>query len=83
MKYMELVTIKNEMKKIVELMDFEDLYYNDFKWFSEINYTTTTEYLGELRIFIKKLQYNNKFKKYQKKFKIICKSIDKLLNLQM
>ena len=80
MKYMDLVTIKNEMKMIVELMDFEDLYYNDFKWFSEINYTTTTEYLGELKSFIKKIQHNHDFKKYQGKFKIICKSIDKLLS---
>lgn len=41
MKYMDLVTIKKEMRMIVALMDFESLYYNDFKWFSEINYSTT------------------------------------------
>ena len=83
MKYMDMVTIKNEMKLIVELMDIENSYYNDFKWFSEINYTTTTEYLGELRSFIKKVQYNNELKKYQKKIRRICKSIDKLLSVHM
>lgn len=83
MKYMDMVTIKNEMKLIVELMDIENSYYNDFKWFSEINYTTTTEYLGELRSFIKKVQYNNELKKYQKKIRRICESIDKLLSVHM
>lgn len=48
MKYADIIMIRNEVKMLLKSMDTQNIYYNDFEWFSEVNYTTTTEYLKEV-----------------------------------
>ena len=47
--------VKLLINMILDKIDKNNEFYNDFKWFSKVNYTTTTEYYGELRIFLKKI----------------------------
>lgn len=52
MIFSELNDIKNLMKTIITEIDQTNPLYKDFIWFSSVNYTTTTEYYGELKIFL-------------------------------
>lgn len=76
MKYADIIMIENEVKMLLKSMDTQNIYYNDFEWFSEVNYTTTTEYLGELKMFLQKALYDNELKRYQKELRKIRKLID-------
>ena len=43
----------------------ESKWYEDLEWFSSINYTTTSEYFGELMLFLKQLINAEEMKKYK------------------
>jgi hypothetical protein len=47
--------VKSLINSILNNINKDNLYYNDLKWFSNVNYTTTSEYYGELKIFLEKI----------------------------
>jgi len=55
MEFNDISDVKELINKILSVIDNTNEFYDDFKWFSSVNYTTTTEYYGELREFIKKI----------------------------
>lgn len=55
MEFNNITDVKKLMNMISNVLDKTNEYYDDFKWFSNVNYTTTTEYYGELRNFLKKI----------------------------
>lgn len=79
MQYESVNDVKQMMKNILDSLDPKSDYYNDFKWFSKVNYTTTTEYYGELRIFLLQIQRDNRLKSYQNDLQELYEMIDKTL----
>ena len=71
--------IKFLINKILECIDKTDVYYNDLNWFSEVNYTTTTEYFGELKIFINKIINYPKFSEFYLDLKQLLNSLEEVL----
>ena len=55
MNFKELDDIKEFMQKVRDIVGDSSQLYKDLDWFSSINYTTRTEYLGELKIFLEKI----------------------------
>lgn len=55
MTFNNTVDVKALINMILNVIDKSNEFYNDFKWYSNVNYTTTTEYYGELRVFLKKI----------------------------
>lgn len=55
MRYKNVDDVKQKMKNMFDSIETSNEFYDEFKWFSKINYTTTTEYYGELRIFLMKV----------------------------
>ena len=60
--------------------DKNSKYYNDLKWFSNINYTTTTEYFGELKLFLLDIVNLDEFKHYKSDLLDIINQISQILN---
>lgn len=63
---MEFNNIENIKKYILYLKDNcpeESKWYDDLNWFSSNNYTTTSEYFGELMLFLKQLIQADEMKK--------------------
>lgn len=55
MEFKDLRDAKALMINLAEKVDKSNKYYNDFIWFSSINYTTSSEYHGELKLFIQSM----------------------------
>lgn len=55
MEFNDLQDAKKLMARLADTVDPLNKYYYDYKWFSNINYTTSSEYHGELKLFIKTL----------------------------
>ena len=53
-----VLKIKEKVQKITETMDKKNHRYDDFIWFSAINYTTQAEYCGELKLFLEDVWKN-------------------------
>ena len=53
-----VLKIKEKVQKITETLDKKNERYDDFKWFSAINYTTQAEYCGELKLFLEDIWKN-------------------------
>ena len=65
---MKFDSIENIKKYILYLKDNcheESKWYEDLSWFSANNYTTTSEYFGELMLFLKQLVEVEEMKKYK------------------
>lgn len=65
---MKFDNIENIKKYILYLKDNcheESKWYEDLIWFSANNYTTTSEYFGELMLFLKQLIEAEEMKKYK------------------
>ena len=52
MIYKNTAELKSKIVQIMNSTDKNSKYYNDLKWFSNMNYTTTTEYFGELKLYL-------------------------------
>ena len=78
MRFQSITDAKNEMEKIINSMSSSDVLYNDFKWFSKVNYTTTTEYYGELRSFLNGVLCNSEYKIFHKDLRDLCRAIDEV-----
>lgn len=55
MNFIDLLDATHLMQKVVETLSEDDPAYQDFKFFSAINYTTQSEYRQELKEFLKQL----------------------------
>lgn len=80
MKFQSITDIKLMMENIMVSIGSSNTYYNDFKWFSKVNYTTTTEYYGELREFLFKVIKDNTLISFHEDLKELCSVIDKVLS---
>ena len=65
MIYKNTAELKSKIVQIMNSTDKNSKYYNDLKWFSNINYTTTTEYFGELKLFLLDIVNLDEFKHYK------------------
>lgn len=75
-----MADIKMMMENIMNSISSSSAYYNDFKWFSKVNYTTTTEYYGELREFLYKVIKDNELIFFHEDLKELCSVIDEVLS---
>jgi|GEM_PF-768271 len=55
MEFKDLRDVKALMVLLSQKVDKSNKYYNDFIWFSHINYTTNAEYHGEIKQFIERM----------------------------
>ena len=53
MNYNHIDNVKNFIKQLKEFCGVDSKWYNELDWFSSVNYTTSSEYYGELLLFIK------------------------------
>lgn len=60
MEFNDLRDAKMLMSQLANNVDKSNKYYEDFVWFSNINYTTCSEYHGELKVFVQKLIEENR-----------------------
>ena len=72
--------LKSKIVQIMNSTDKNSKYYNDLKWFSNINYTTTTEYFGELKLFLLDIVNLDEFKHYKSDLLDIINQISQILN---
>ncbi|WP_312105502.1 hypothetical protein [Pygmaiobacter massiliensis] len=79
MQYRNTNDIKHKIKDILDSIDTSNDYYGEFKWFSKVNYTTTTEYYGELRIFLLKVIQDERFVDYKSELQELYNVIDAML----
>ena len=75
-----IVELKSKIVQIMNSTDKNSKYYNDLKWFSNINYTTTTEYFGELKLFLLDIVNLDEFKHYKSDLLDIINQISQILN---
>ena len=80
MIYKNTAELKSKIVQIMNSTDKNSKYYNDLKWFSNINYTTTTEYFGELKLFLSDIVNLDEFKHYKSDLLDIINQISQLLN---
>lgn len=52
MEFENLVDAKQLMRRIENLLPHDNRYYQDFSFFSNINFTTSSEYREELKEFL-------------------------------
>lgn len=52
MEFENLIDAKQLMQCIVNLLPYDNRYYQDFSFFSNINFTTSSEYREELKGFL-------------------------------
>ena len=81
MRFQNITDIKMEMEDIMNAIGSSNTYYKDFKWFSKVNYTTTTEYYGELREFLLKVIEDENFVSFHENLKELCGVINTVLPL--
>ena len=65
MKFDSIEDIKKYILYLKENCHEESKWYEDLSWFSSNNYTTTSEYFGELILFAKRLIKDKEMKKYK------------------
>lgn len=78
MNFQNADDIKKEILIIIESIGENSIYYDDFKWFSNINYTTTTEYYGELRNFLQSILDLEEFIEFKAEMFQICDAIHQM-----
>ena len=59
MEFKNLRDAKILMSNLARLVGDTNKYYKDFVWYSNINYTTISEYQGELKLFLYKIIVQN------------------------
>lgn len=59
MEFEDLRDVKSLMVTLSEKVKKTNKYYDDFIWFSHINYTTNSEYHGEVKVFIERMINKN------------------------
>lgn len=55
MNYNHIDNVKNYIKQLKEICGADSKWYNELDWFSSVNYNTSSEYYGELLLFVKNL----------------------------
>lgn len=80
MFYKNTDELKNKIIQIMNSTDKNSKYYSDFQWFSNINYTTTTEYFGELKLFLLDIVDSDEFKNYKTDLLEMINQINQTLN---
>lgn len=79
MQYKSVNDVKQKINSVLNSLDKSNNFYEDFKWFSKVNYTTTTEYYGELRAFLSKVLQDEKFMDYKNDLQELYDVIDEML----
>lgn len=79
MQYKNANDVKRKMNSVLDSLDKSNNFYEDFKWFSKVNYTTITEYYGELRVFLSKVLQDEKFIYYRNDLQELYDVIDEML----
>lgn len=59
MEFKDLRDAKTLMSNLAHLVGKTNRYYDEFVWFSSINYTTISEYQGELKFFLNEMIVQN------------------------
>ena len=80
MGYQSIDDIKAKMEMMMHSVGRENEYYDDFKWFSKVNYTTTTEYFGELRAFVSSVMKDDAMAYYKKDLQEIYRVAGQVLS---
>ena len=57
--------VKRYMRFLRDSSQEGSKWFGDFNWFSSNNYTTTSEYFGELAILVEKLLKDNELRKHK------------------
>ena len=65
MKFSHIEDVKRYMKFLRDSSQKGSKWFGDFTWFSSNNYTTTSEYFGELAIFVEKLLADDELRKHK------------------
>ena len=65
MKFNQIEDVKSYMKFLKNSSQEGSRWYRDLEWFSSNNYTTTSEYFGELVIFIEKILVDEVFREHK------------------
>jgi len=70
------------IKKMANTLKMEDTHYDELIWFTSVNYTTQTEYLGELLICLKTIRDDRRFEKFKPDIVELIRTIQDTLQLQ-
>ncbi len=65
MKFNHIEDVKRYIQFLMNTSHEGSKWYRDLEWFSSNNYTTTSEYFGELIIFIEKVVADGAFKEQE------------------
>ena len=65
MKFNRIEDVKKYMNFLKSSSQETSRWYRDLEWFSSNNYTTTSEYFGELVIFIEKILADEAFREHK------------------
>ena len=79
MKYQSAKDINRVMRRIANSIGPSNIYYDGFKWFSKANYTTSSEFFGELREFLLQVIHDKSMMPYHKELGEICAMIEEAL----
>ena len=62
MKFNHIEDVRRYINFLKNISNEGSKWYRDLEWFSSVNYTTTSEYFGELVKFIEKVVADGAFK---------------------
>lgn len=68
------------MEHLSKYYGSENRYYRDWLWFSSVNYTTTTEYFGELKILVKKMIESHDYCEEKERLTILYNALNDVLH---
>lgn len=65
MKFNNIEDVKRYIQFLMNISHEGSKWHRDLEWFSSNNYTTTSEYFGELLIFIERVVADGAFKEQE------------------
>lgn len=78
MKFESVSDIKNFINIICNSTECNNKYYDDLIWYSKANYTMSTEYYGDIKIFVEKIIAEPTFAQYKDDLKQLLTQLNKL-----
>ena len=79
MEFRSIDDIKQLIESIMHYLGSASAYYDKFEWFSKVRYTTTTEYFGELRIFLLEIMNKKEVMQFRSELRDMYRAVDKVL----
>jgi len=77
-KFGSMDCVKNFISELKDFCGENSRWYNELVWFCQTNYTTTSEYYGDLMLLVERLCNDAELKEYHKDLNILLQKLHQL-----